>query len=117
MNTTTRRRRARFAIAALLAACAAPACAQDDGLPSLPAVEATGFVAACTHPSLPRQQQVGDWTGQHDPGQAYATRVRLMADIRRACRRPGVAGVQVLAATGARRASERHLAIEARAPR
>lgn len=113
MNTNAGRRRARFAIVAALAACAAPAFAQDDGLPSLPAVEATGFVAECAHPSLPSQRQVGDWTGLHNLGQVYAARTRLMADIGRVCRRAGVTGVQVLAATEGRRAPERRVAIEA----
>jgi hypothetical protein len=117
MNTATARRRARLAIVALLAACAAPAFAQDDGLPSLPAVEATGFVADCARPGLPSQRQVGDWTGLHNPGQVYAARERLMADIGRACRRPGAAGVQVLAAVDARRHPDRRVAIEVLAPR
>jgi hypothetical protein len=112
MNTATRRRRARLAIVVLLAACAAPAFAQDDGLPSLPAVEATGFIADCAHLGLPSQQQVADWTGLHNAGQVYAARGRLMADIERACRRTGVTGVSVLAATDARRAPERRVAIE-----
>lgn len=115
MDIVIRRRRARLArlaVPALLAACSAPAFAQDGGLPSLPAVEATGFVATCAHPALPSQQQVGDWTGLHNPGQVYAARARLMADIGRACRRPGATGIQVLAAIDARRDPDRRVAIE-----
>ena len=87
-------RRLRFATA-LCAACVAPAFAQD-GATTLPSVRVvTRFVAECAHPSLPTQRQVGEWTGLHNFGQVYSARGRLMADIGRACRRPGIAHVQV----------------------
>ncbi|MDN5780679.1 MAG: hypothetical protein L0H23_01430 [Luteimonas sp.] len=81
--------------AVLLAACAAPALAQDD-LPSLPAVQVVRFVAGCAHPVLPTQRDVADWTGLHNFGQAYAARGRLMAEIGRACQRPGISHVRVV---------------------
>lgn len=90
-------RRIRFATA-LVAVCVAPAFAQDlDGATTLPSVRVTTqFVADCAHPNLPTQRQVGEWTGLHNLGQVYAARERLMAEIGRACQRPGVGRVQVV---------------------
>jgi hypothetical protein len=87
-------RRIRFA-AALFAACATPAFAQE-GATTLPSVRVTRFVADCTSPRLPTQRQVGAWTGLHNFGQVYAARERLMAGIGRACQRRGVGRVQVV---------------------
>ncbi len=87
-------RRIRFA-AALLAACTAPAFAQEDAT-TLPSVRVTRFVADCTSPRLPTQRQVGEWTGLHNFGQVYAARERLMAGIGRACQQRGVGHVQVV---------------------
>jgi len=87
-------RRIRFA-AALFAACAAPAFAQE-GATTLPSVQVTGFVADCASPRLPTQRQVEAWTGLHNFGQVYAARERLMAGIGRACQRRGVVRVQVV---------------------
>jgi hypothetical protein len=86
-------RRFRFA-AALCAACVAPAFAQE-GQTTLPPIQVTQYVAECAHPALPVQRQVGEWTGLHNFGQAYAAREQLMADIGRACKRSGVERVQV----------------------
>lgn len=64
---------------------------------ALPAVQAVQIVLACQSPQrLPTQAQVGEWTGQHNFGQVYATRTRLVADIQRACRRPGIEQVQLV---------------------
>ncbi|OHC51126.1 MAG: hypothetical protein A2211_08925 [Rhodanobacter sp. RIFOXYA1_FULL_67_6] len=87
-------RRIRFA-AALLAACTAPAFAQQ-GATTLSSVRVTRFVADCTSPRLPTQRQAGAWTGLHNLGQVYAARERLMAGIGRACQRHGVDRVQVV---------------------
>ena len=87
-------RRIRFA-AVLLAACAAPAFAQE-GATTLPPIAFTRFVVDCTFLRLPTQRQVGEWTGLHNFGQVYAARERLMAGIGRACQRRGVGRVQVV---------------------
>lgn len=87
--------------AGLLAACAAPACAQH--ATTLPPVRAGAlFVADCAHPALPSQRQVGEWTGLHNFGQVYAAREQLMGDISRACRRPGAGHVQLVRQSGRR---------------
>jgi len=49
----------------------------------------------CAHPRLPPQYDVGRWLGQANAGQAYASRARVMADVRRACQRPGIRTVVV----------------------
>ncbi|HET6431264.1 hypothetical protein [Dyella sp.] len=87
-------RRIRFA-AAVLAACNAPAFAQESAT-TLPSVRVSQFVADCTAPRLPTQRQVSAWTGLHNFGQVYAARERLMAGIGRACQRRGVDRVQVM---------------------
>jgi hypothetical protein len=89
MNTAIR-------IAAVLATVAAPAFAQD----SLPPIQVAPYVANCERPSLPTQRQVGEWTGLQNFGQVYAARERLMADIGRACQRPGVDRVKVVIEDG-----------------
>lgn len=90
----------RMPIAALLR-IAAPVAAQDP-MPSLPTVkaEAVRYVAACDRRSLPSQRDVGEWTGQHNFSQVYATRERLMAEIGRACQRGGIEAVQVVSRDG-----------------
>lgn len=66
---------------------------------ALPPVQAVQVVVECQSPQrLPTQAQVGDWTGQHNFSQVYATRTRLVADIHRACRRPGIEQVQLVLA-------------------
>lgn len=44
----------------------------------------------CAQPRLPSQYETGRWLGQANAGQAYASRQRLMAEIQRACRKPGI---------------------------
>ena len=56
---------------------------------------AVGIVIDCARPALPSQQDVGELLGQHNFSQVYATRGRLMAEARRACRRNGTAKVLV----------------------
>ena len=81
-----------LALGLSLAAAAAPA--QEP--PPLPAIEVSGYVADCSHPTLPTQRQVGEWTGLQNFGAVYDAREQLMADIATACRRPGVANVHVV---------------------
>ena len=94
---------ARNILAALvLAAIAAPVAAQKP-TPSLPPVtaEAVLYVADCQQRALPTQREVGEWTGQHNFSQVYATRQRLMSEIGRACQQTGVEQVRVVLQTGA----------------
>lgn len=90
-------RRIRF-VAALFAACAAPAFAQQGS--TLPPVRVARFVADCAPPRLPAQRQVEEWAGLHNFGQVYAARERLMARIGRACQRRGVSHVQIVVRQG-----------------
>lgn len=92
---------ARIAMFAL-AVCAAPAAAQE--VPrSLPPVqveaEAVRFVVDCDHRQLPSQREVGEWTGQRNFSQVYATRARLMGEVGRDCRRSGVEQVRLVSRT------------------
>lgn len=48
-----------------------------------------GLVVDCTSRSLPKQSDIGDLLGQHNSGQVYASRTRLMGEIARACHKPG----------------------------
>lgn len=86
-----------FATVLLLSAIALPAVAQES-TPTLSSVEVRGalYVSDCSHRALPSQREVGEWTDSHNLGQAYAARERLLADISRVCKRPGVARVQVV---------------------
>lgn len=83
--------------ALVLATLAAPAIAGTP-TPTLPPVQAEAvlYVADCAERALPSQRQVGEWTGQHNSSQVYATRQRLMAEIGRACQRNGVEQVRVV---------------------
>ncbi|MBO9664335.1 hypothetical protein [Dokdonella sp.] len=56
----------------------------------------TGIVIDCAHPALPSQRAVGAAMAQPNPGQAYATRARLMTEARRACRREHAANVRLV---------------------
>ena len=73
-----------------------PQAVQGEDAPSLPPVRATGFVSECARRTLPSQRQVGEWTGLQNFGQVYAAREEVMADIGRACRKPGIGRVQVV---------------------
>ena len=88
--------------AMVLSAIAAPVAAQKPAA-SLPPVTAQGvlYVADCEDRALPSQRAVGEWTGQHNFSQVYATRQRLMAEIGRACQQTGVEQVRVVMETRA----------------
>lgn len=93
----------RSCIASLSILCAvhaAPAAAQDP-VQSMPTVQAVQYVFDCDQRRLPSQRQVGDWTGQHNVGQVYATRQRLMGEIARACNGSGIEQVQIIGQAGA----------------
>ena len=96
-----------FSAALVLAAIAAPAAAQKP-TPSLPPVTAQAvlYVADCQQRALPSQREVGEWTGQHNFSQVYATRQRLMSEIGRACQQSGVEQVRVVLQTSASPAME-----------
>ena len=96
-----------FLAALALAAIAAPAAAQKS-TPSLPPVTAQAvlYVADCQQRALPTQRAVGEWTGQHNFSQVYATRQRLMSEIGRACQQTGVEQVRVVLQTSVPAARE-----------
>jgi hypothetical protein len=74
---------------------------------ALPPVRAVDYVVECQAPRrLPTQAQVGEWTGQRNFSQVYATRERLMGDLARACRRPGIEQVRLVLAPAARPAAD-----------
>lgn len=50
----------------------------------------------CAVPVLPSQRAVGELTGQNNVAQVYATRTRLMAEVKRACQRSGTTRVVVM---------------------
>lgn len=81
----------------LLFATAAPVLAQE-APQSLPAVrvDAVHHVFDCQDRGLPPQRAVGEWTGQHNFSQVYATRQRLMGEVARACNRPGIGEVNLV---------------------
>lgn len=81
----------------LLAIHAAPVAAQEP-MRTLSAIPVQGiyYVADCGHRVLPSQRQVGEWTGQANFSQVYDTRQRLMAEIGRACQRPGAERVNLV---------------------
>lgn len=88
----------RFYIATLaLAAFAAPVAAQEP-TQSLPTIHADAIlhVFDCANRSLPSQREVAEWTGQHNFGQVYDTRKRLMGEVARACNRPGTGEVALV---------------------
>lgn len=84
-------------IALLLAVTTTPAIAQESSQ-TLTTVQVRGalYVAECNHRVMPSQREVGEWTGLHNFGQVYAARERLVSDISRVCRRPGIARVQIV---------------------
>jgi hypothetical protein len=76
------------------------------GVASVHATEATAgepaIVVDCAKPALPSQREVGEMTGQNNYSQVYATRARLMSEVRRACQREGITRVQLVMAPRAR---------------
>ena len=93
----TRSRIASLMLAAFVAAFVAPVAAQEPTR-SLPTVraEAVLHVFDCSKRSLPSQREVGEWTGQHNFGQVYDTRKRLMVEVGRNCQKSGIERVQVV---------------------
>lgn len=87
-------------LAGFVAAFVAPVAAQEPTR-SLPTVRADTVlhVVDCAKRSLPSQRDVGEWTGQHNLGQVYDTRKRLMAEVGRSCRKSGIEQVQVVSRT------------------
>lgn len=76
---------------------AAVGTAQAQTLPTLPTVEAVQHVFDCRAPRrLPSQAEVGEWTGEHNFARVYEVRATLMAEVAHACKKPGVAQVQLL---------------------
>lgn len=55
-----------------------------------------GIVVNCANPTLPSQREVGEMMGQYNFSQVYATRVRLMAEARRACHRDNATQVRLV---------------------
>ncbi|MET0892686.1 MAG: hypothetical protein ABWY01_03855 [Pseudoxanthomonas sp.] len=60
-----------------------------------PTLTANGLVFDCSAPAQPSQRQVGELTGQANFSQVYATRARVVGDVRRACNREGIIRVVV----------------------
>ena len=85
-------------IAALAFAIIASPVAAQEPPRSLPTVrvEAVVYVADCGHRMLPSQRQVGEWTGQRNFSQVYASRQQLMAQVGRLCRKDGIGQVHVV---------------------
>jgi len=87
-------------IAIALAVLSSPAIAETP-LPT------NSIVIDCADIALPTQRQVGELLGQHNLGQVYASRNRLMANARRDCK-GGVAQV-ILVVEPAQDARREHL--------
>lgn len=66
------------------------------GTPAPAPVPAPILSFDCAVPVLPSQRVVGELTGQNNLSQVYATRTRLMAEVKRACRRSGTKRVVVV---------------------
>lgn len=71
---------------------------EPDTTTTLPGVKAQAIlhVFACERRTLPSQRLVGEWTGQYNFAQVYATRARLMGDVARACNKPGAEHVNLV---------------------
>lgn len=82
---------------AFLFGAAVPAWAQEPPT-TLGGVQASvsRHIFDCSAPMLPTQREVGEWTGQQNFGQVYATRARLMVEVGRACQRPGATRVNLV---------------------
>lgn len=102
-------------LAAFAAAFAAPVSAQEP-TQSLPTVRAETVlhVVDCHKRSLPSQREVGEWTGQRNFSQVYETRKRLMVEVGRNCKSPGIEQVQVVSRTNTAAQGMRLVAVNAR---
>lgn len=95
-----------FAIAAHVPDDAAAA---PEGSPP-PLIQVVQHVIDCRAPRrLPSQHDVGEWAGQQNVAQVYATRQKLMAEIGRACRDAATEGV-LLVRDGQAAGTDRHVA-------
>lgn len=85
-------------VALLLAATSAAPVIAQESTHTLATVQVHGalYVTQCNHRVPPTQRQFGEWTGIDNFGEAYAARERLISDIDRVCRRPGITKVQVI---------------------
>lgn len=63
----------------------------------------------CAKPAMLSQRVVAELVGQHNFSQVYATRTRLMAEVRRACQRAGTTRVLV---NDSRQSDQRPLALQ-----
>lgn len=63
-----------------------------------PAPDGTVHVLHCDALARPSQTQVAAWTGQQGAGQVFAARQRLMANVSRLCKKPGVQLVRLVLA-------------------
>lgn len=89
----------RTSVAAAATALLLPACVASahEPLQTLPPVQVVQHVFDCNNPrTLPTQAQVQEWTGLRNFGQVYAARTSLMGDVAHACRKPGVATVNLV---------------------
>jgi len=84
-------RSAVFSVTLLSTALALPAHADTHG------GAAPGIIIDCLHPVLPKQHEVSRLLDQHNAGQVYVSRARLMGEARRACLRAGAAQVRMVA--------------------
>ena len=66
------------------------------GTPASAPMPAPTLSFDCSAPVLPSQRAVGELTGQNNLTQVYATRTRLMAEVKRACQRSGTMRVVVM---------------------
>lgn len=63
--------------------------------PSTPTAE---VLVDCSSRALPSQKAIGEMLGQHNFGQVYAARSRLMVEASRACQREGTSQVRLVLA-------------------
>ncbi len=83
------------ACTALLLATSAPILAAERA--SAAGATSTRLLVDCNSRNRPNQRQVGALLDQHNLGQVYASRERLMAEAARACQRQGMLQVYLVA--------------------
>lgn len=79
---------ATVALLAALGTAAGPAARAADPPPARPFV-----VIDCDRAVAPPQHVIGELAGEHNLAQVYATRQRVMAEVRRGCLREGIDAV------------------------
>ena len=88
----------------LLLAAGASQAAEDSPVQALEPIQVTEpapivrLVFDCNARTLPSQRLVGEALGQHNFSQVYDSRARLMAEVGRACQRPGIERVGLVMA-------------------